>query len=87
LFVIVIAPSILSDDGRNFWAEIRRIRSSKASSSKTIDGLTDVERIAKLFAGKYKELYTSVPNKSELQDIINDLKFSMSDCMAANCGY
>jgi len=41
---------------------------AKASSSKTIDGLTDVESIAKLFAGKYKELYTSVPyDKSELQ--------------------
>jgi len=52
------ATAILSHDGRNFWAEIRSIRSSKASSSKTIDGLTDVESIAKLFAGKYKELYT-----------------------------
>jgi len=55
-------------------------RSSKASSSKTIDGLTDVESVAKLFAGKYKELYSSVPyDKSELPDIINDLKLSMSD--------
>jgi len=70
----------LSDDGRNFWAENRRIRSSKASSIKTIDGLTDVESITKLFAVKYKELYTSVPyDKSELHDIINDLKLSMSD--------
>jgi len=39
-----------------------------------------VESIAKLFAGKYKELYTSVPyDECELQDIINDLKLSMSD--------
>jgi len=46
-----IATSIFSDDGHNFWAEIKRIRSNKARSSKTIDGLTDVESIAKLFAG------------------------------------
>jgi len=37
-------------------------------------------RVAKLFAGKYKELYTSVPyEKCELQDIINGLNLSMSD--------
>jgi len=75
-----IATSILSDDGRDFGAEIKRILSNKASCSKTIDGLTDVESIAKLFAGKYKELYTSVPyDKSELQDVINGLNLSMSD--------
>ena len=75
-----IATSILSDDGRNFWAEIKRIRNNKAGGSKTIDGLTDVESIAKLFAGKYKELYTSVPyDKSELHDIMKGLNLSLSD--------
>ena len=41
-----IATSILCNDERNFWAEIKCIRSNKASSSRTIDGLTDVESIA-----------------------------------------
>jgi len=40
---------ILSDNGRNYLAEIKRIHSNKNSSSKTIDGLTDVESIAKMF--------------------------------------
>jgi len=39
-----------------------------------------VESITKLFAGKYIELYMSVPyDKSELHYIINDVKLSMSD--------
>jgi len=75
-----IATSILSDDGSNNWAEIKSIRSNKASSSKTIDGFTDVESIAKLFGGKYKELYTSVPyDRSELHDIKNGMNLSLSD--------
>ena len=45
-----VAEAILSDGGRNFWSEIKRIRSNKSSNSRIVDGLTDVGAIAKLFA-------------------------------------
>ena len=56
-----IANTILSNGKRNFLAEIKRIRSNKVGSSRTIDGFTDAESIANLFAVKYKDLYINVP--------------------------
>ena len=51
-----VAEAIESDGGRNFWSEIKRIRSRKSSDSKIVNGQTDAEAIAKLFADKYREL-------------------------------
>jgi len=39
-----------------------------------VDGQTDVSAIAKLFATKYRELYTSVPyDKDDMQRIVVDV--------------
>lgn len=66
-----VANAMLNDGGRNFWSEIKRMRGNKAGVSRTVDGLTDADSIANLFADKYRELYTSVPyNESEMQDIV-----------------
>jgi len=53
-----------------------------------VDGQTDVGAIAKLFATKYRELYTSVPyDKNDMQRIVvnvNDLlkgDSPLSDCI------
>jgi len=70
-----IADSIINNDTRDFWSEIKRIRSNKAGKSRIVDGQT--EDITKLFADKYRELYTSVPYESEemlhIQHEIEDL--------------
>ena len=83
-----VAEAILSDGKRHFWSEIKRIRSNKSINSRIVDGLTDVEAIAKLFATKYRELYTSVPyDKDDMQRIIDDVNDSIkgdstySDCI------
>jgi len=60
-----IADSIINNDARDFWSEIKRIRSNKAGKSRIVDGQTEDINIAKLFADKYRELYTSVPYESE----------------------
>ena len=73
-----VAEAILSDGGRNFWSEIKRIRSHKSSNSRIVDGQTDVSAIARLFAAKYRELYTSVPfNKDDMQCIVDDVNDSI----------
>ena len=75
-----IATNLLNNNERNFWKEIKRIRSNKTGTNGTIDGLNDANSIARLFAFKYKDLYTSVPyNSVELQDIIKDLNVSLGD--------
>ena len=77
-----IADSILKNDTRDFWSEIKRIRSNKSCTSRIVYGETDSVSIAKLFANSYRELYTSVPHDSD-EMIIND---EVEDIIAKNCG-
>jgi hypothetical protein len=56
-----LANALVDDPSRNFWAEVRKIRSGKLISSKIIDGCTDESLIAQLFALNYRRLYCSVP--------------------------
>ena len=73
-----VAEAILSNGGRNFWSEIKRIRSNKSSNNRIVDGQTDVGAIAKLFATKYRELNTSVPyDKDDMQRIVDDVNDSI----------
>jgi len=71
------ADSIINNDTRDFWSEIKRLRSNKAGKSRFVDGQTENINIAKLFADKHRELYTSVPYESEemlrIQHEIEDL--------------
>ena len=75
-----VASALLCDGGRNFWSKIKRIRSKKVSASRSVDGLSEAESIAKLFAVKYRELCTSVPyNEFEMEEIIDDLQVSAGE--------
>ena len=63
-----LAGSLLNNSTRDFWSEIKRIRSSKSGTSRTVDGQTEAISIAKLFAVKYRDLYISAPyNVNEMQ--------------------
>ena len=74
-----IAASMLSNNTRDFWAEIKRIRSNSAGVSSTDDGVSDNQSISKIFVDKYRELYTcvchSVDDIRHIQDEINDKIF------------
>ena len=59
------------NDDCNFWSEIKRIRAKKPARCKTVDGFSNDDDIAQLFASSYKDLYTSVPyNESEMLKLI-----------------
>ena len=68
-----IADAVLDNKGRNFWAEeVKRLRSNKASNCRIVDGMTDAGSIAKIFADKYRDLYTSAPyNVCEMRCIVD----------------
>jgi hypothetical protein len=75
-----VASALLEDGGRNFWSEIKRIRSKKENVSRSVDGLSEADSIAKLFAAKYRELYTSVPyNEIEMQEIIGGVQAQLAN--------
>jgi len=73
-----IATAMLSSD-RNFWDEVKRIRSHSTVSSRTVDGISDASCISKLFANKYQDLYNSVSyDGTELQSILDELNHKIS---------
>src|SRR5664279_1881477 len=71
-----LADSLLNNSRptRDFWSEVKRSRSSKSGTSCIVDGQTEAISIAKLFADKYRDLYTSVPyDVNEMHCIQNDV--------------
>jgi len=56
-----IANALIDDPNRNFWAEVKQMRSNNACTSRIVDGCTDATSIAQWFALKYCTLYSSVP--------------------------
>ena len=54
------AHAVVNNDSRNFWVEVKRIRTQRRTVSRTVDGRQDASSIAVLFASKYRQLYTSV---------------------------
>jgi len=56
-----LANCIVESKQRNFWMEIKRMRSNKSCMRRIVSGNTDAQSITKLFADKYKDLCTLVP--------------------------
>ena len=50
-----IAGSLLNSSDRDFWSEIKRIRSNRAGSIKVVHGISDSVSISQLFADKYNK--------------------------------
>jgi hypothetical protein len=74
-----IANALIADPSRNFWAEVKKLRSSKVSAPKIVDGCSDESSIAQLFALKYRSLYSSVPfDDNEMQSILMELDDQVS---------
>jgi len=53
-----VADTARMNDDRNFWSEVKRIRSSKPGTVRIVDAASDDNAIAQLFASKYRDLYT-----------------------------
>jgi len=68
-----IADIAAMNDDRNFWTEVKKIRSRKPARVRTVDGAGDDNGIAQLFASNYRDLYSCVSyNKSEMTEIIQE---------------
>ena len=48
-----MAESIINNNSRDLWSEIRKIRNSATTVSTSIDGVTGDINIAELFSNKY----------------------------------
>ena len=52
-----LTDSILNNSTRDFWSQIKRIRSNGSGTSRIVDGQTESISITKLFADKFQQLY------------------------------
>jgi len=74
-----VAQAKLNNNARDFWSEVKRIRSHRSGSSRTVDGQTDPSSIADVFDKNYRELYSSVPyDFNEMQRINENINCLLS---------
>ena len=55
------AESVLKDNNRDLWSEVKKINGAKAAPACTVDGQSSPDTIARIFADKYQDLHNSVP--------------------------
>jgi len=79
--------TILNNQSRNFWDEVKKIRSSSKGRSSSVDGLTCSEDVANRFAEKYQDLYTNVPyDVEDMTALYEELhKSTVEDGFDNNC--
>ena len=74
------ADAMLVDNNRDFWSEVKRLRSNKTFSSNMIDDFTSPCDIANFFVSKYQDLYTSVKfDKAKMDIVRGDNELSLLD--------
>ncbi len=62
--------NVMQNRHRDFWDETKKMNPCKKNNPPHIDGHTEPQAIAQLFADKYENLYNSVPSESENIDEI-----------------
>ena len=69
-----MADKLCFDANRDFWAEVKKVRSNNANScTNVIDDVAGEEDICKLFASKYEDLYQSVSfNEADMERLLHD---------------
>ena len=56
-----MAHALMSNNSRDLWSEVRKVKSRNSKISSNVDGSCDSKEITELFSEKYKHLYNSVP--------------------------
>ena len=81
------ADAMLLNNSRDFWLEVKRIRGNKACISRTIDGQTEDHNIVRMFAAKYRDLFSRVPCSAEEMRAVENRVSALLDeaCFDQNC--
>ena len=68
------ASSVTNNRSRDVWQEVKRIRRKCNNVSNVVDGVSNADDIAELFAEKYSTLYNSVSyDVNDMSDIRSEL--------------
>ena len=68
-----MADKLCYDTSRDFWAEVKKVRSNNANScTNVIDDVVGEDDICKLFASKYEDSYQSVSfNEADMERLLH----------------
>lgn len=81
-----MAQSIVQNDNRNFWQEVKKMNKKESWLPDTVDGVTGNREIADMFGSKYKKLYNSAPYDADvMRDIDQVLNERMTACSSDDC--
>ena len=74
------ADAMFVDNTRDFWSEVKRLRSHKTCPSNMVDDFKSPCDTANFFASKYQDLYTSVKfDMAEMDVVRGDIESSVLD--------
>lgn len=75
-----MAKSIVDDNSRNFWREIRTIsKKNRGNLPNNVDNVIGDNEICDMFCNKYENLYKEVPyDEVKMQSIINNVNHNVS---------
>jgi hypothetical protein len=65
---------------RDFWSEVRKINGRTHALASLLEGISDDQGIANMFASKFQDFYNSVPYDHAKSD---DIKRELSSDIAA----
>ena len=74
------ADSIIGNRYRDFWSEVRKINGKSHALANVVEGISDAQGIANMFASKFQNLYNSVSYDRVKMD---DIKRELSNDIAA----
>jgi hypothetical protein len=85
-----MATNLVENNSRCFWQEVRALRGKNAKKlPNTVDGISGNDKIAELFAEKFKNIFNSVGyDPDSCADVINECtkrSGQMSDDTVENC--
>ena len=74
------ASAMLENRGRDFWFEARKVCGGKSCPPSHVDGLSQSEEIAELFARKYEDLHSCVNfNENEMACLKQDINGKINE--------
>jgi hypothetical protein len=78
-----IANALIDDPNQNFLAEVKKMRSNKACTSRIVDGCTDAIHCS-VVPLKYCTLYSNVPlDAAEMHNLLTEVNTKV----IADCGF
>ena len=83
----MMADALHSGESRDYWTEVQRMQRKYKPPATEIDGEAGEEAICNMFAGKYEDLYNSVPfEQDQMEEVLQELNAQVRTCcMQGEC--